>query len=195
MSESAPPLLVYLHGFNSTPQSKKATMLREHLAGRGCAHRYVCPTLPHWPAEAIATIERELERYPGARVTYLGSSLGGFYATHLVEKHGHRAVLVNPACHPERDLIKYMGPQQNLYSGERYTLTGEHLRQLQAIAVPRVTPDRYLLLVETGDEVLDYREAVARYAGAQQVVIEGGDHTLLTFPDHLERILRFARFP
>jgi predicted esterase YcpF (UPF0227 family) len=187
-----PGLLVYLHGFNSTPQSKKATMLRTYMDERGLGARYVCPALPHWPSEAIATVERELGRHPAAPVTYIGSSLGGFYATYLAEKHGHRAVLVNPACYPQRDLAKYLGPQQNLYSGERYALTDEHLRQLEALAVERPSPERYMLIVETGDEVLDYREAVERYVGAQQVVIRGGDHTLQSFPDHYARILAFA---
>lgn len=125
-------------------------------------------------------------------ITLLGSSLGGFYATALAEQHHLRAVLMNPACYPQRDLTKFLGPQQNMYSGERYELTLEHMRQLEALAVARIEPARYLLLVETGDEVLDYREAVARYAGAAQVVLEGGDHTLQSFPAQLPRIFMFA---
>ena len=101
-------------------------------------------------------------------------------------------MLVNPAVSAERDLGKYLGPQQNLYSGERYVLTDAHLRQLEALVVPAITPARYLLVVETGDEVLDYRDAVTRYAGAQQVVVSGGDHTLQSFAQHLPRIFAFA---
>jgi uncharacterized protein len=185
-------MIVYLHGFNSTPQSKKATFLRDHLAARGLADEYACPALPHRPAQAIAVIEALLARERGRSITLLGSSLGGFYATYLAEKHGLRAVLVNPAVYPQRDLAQYLGPQQNLYSGERYELTVDHVRELEALAVERVHPERYLLLVETGDEVLDYREAVARYAGARQVVVAGGDHTLQSFPRHLPLVFEFA---
>jgi uncharacterized protein len=185
-------MLIYLHGFNSTPQSKKASFLADYLAARGMAGDYACPALSHWPRDAIATIEAELARHRGKSVTFIGSSLGGYYATYLAERHGLRAVLVNPAVYPARDLAKYLGPQQNLYSGERYELTQEHMRQLQALDVPRIDPARYLLLAETGDEVLDYREAVTRYAGAEQVVVTGGDHTLQSFPDQLERIFAFA---
>jgi predicted esterase YcpF (UPF0227 family) len=188
-------LIVYLHGFNSTPQSRKATFLRDFMAARGLADRYACPALPDRPSAAIALVEALLGEHRGKSLTLLGSSLGGFYATYLAERHDLRAVLVNPACRPERDLAKYLGPQQNLYSGERYELTAEHLRDLEALVVPRIRPERYLLLVETGDEVLDYREAVERYRGAEQVVVEGGDHTLASFPDHLERIFRFAGLP
>ena len=194
--------LLYLHGFNSAPQSRKASWLREQCAARGLESHFACPALPPEPAEAIALIEAELSRYRAAgvtTVTLLGSSLGGFYATHLTETQSMapgalaiRAILVNPAVYPARDLVKYLGPQQNLYTGERYVLTTAAMQILQALEAPRITPERYLLLVETGDEVLDYREAVARYAGARQIVIPGGDHTLRSFPEHLDTILAFA---
>jgi predicted esterase YcpF (UPF0227 family) len=126
------------------------------------------------------------------RIGLVGSSLGGFYATYLSEKHGCPAVLINPAIDPQVGLRAYLGPQTNLYTGERYDFSAEHLRELEGLWRERVTPERYLLLVETGDEVLDYRKAVARYAGARQIVIAGGDHSLKSFPAHLERILAFA---
>lgn len=185
-------MILYLHGFNSSPASRKARELGAHLAARGLGAQFACPALPHHPADAIATIEAEMRRHAGEPITFLGSSLGGFYATHLAEKHALRAVLVNPAVYPERDLARYLGGQQNLYTGDRYELTPRHLRELESLVVARVTPERYLLLVETGDEVLDYREAVARYAGARQVVIDGGDHTLRSFRDHFPLIGEFA---
>jgi hypothetical protein len=122
----------------------------------------------------------------------VGSSLGGFYATHLAEKHGLRAVLLNPAVTPQLDLESYLGTQRNLYTGEAYELTRDHIAEWRALEMPVIHPERYLLIVETGDEALDYREAVRKYAGARQVVIEGGDHTLASFPEHLPLILEFA---
>jgi predicted esterase YcpF (UPF0227 family) len=101
-------------------------------------------------------------------------------------------VLINPAIEPHVGLRASLGPQQNLHSGERYELTERHLLQWQRLYVPQVHPERYLLLVETGDEVLDYRAAVKRYQGAQQVVVQGGDHTLASFPAQLPLILKFA---
>ena len=181
-------MLVYLHGFNSSPDSHKAKLLQRYLGERGLGERYACPALPPRASEALARIEPLLE--PGSCL--VGSSLGGYYATWLAEKHDLRAVLINPAIEPHAGLRAYLGPQQNLYTGERYELTEAHLREWQAIHAPRVTPGRYLLLVETGDEVLDYRQALKRYAGCEQVVVQGGDHTLQSFPQHLPRILRFA---
>jgi hypothetical protein len=181
-------VIVYLHGFNSSPHSHKAQVLGSYMAERGLAAQYACPALPLLAGDAI----REIERRVLLGACLVGSSLGGFYATYLAEKHGVRAVLINPAVEPHLGLRAYLGPQQNLHSGEPYELTEAHLREWERLYVPRITPQRYLLLVETGDEVLDYREAVQRYAGAEQVVIQGGDHSLQSFPQHLERILRFG---
>jgi len=182
-------VIVYLHGFNSSPQSHKAQVLARHLAERGLAARFACPALPPLACAAVKTIEALLT---GAPVCFVGSSLGGFYATYLAEKHNARAALINPAIEPHVGLRAYLGPQKNLYTGEAYELTEAHLREWQRLYVPRITPERYLLLVETGDEVLDYREAVRRYAGAEQVVIQGGDHSLRSFAEHLPRLLGFA---
>jgi len=154
------------------------------------AAQYACPALPPLAADAIRQIEKLA---PDASTCFLGSSLGGFYATYLAEKHDTRAVLVNPAIDPHIGLRAYLGPQSNLHTGEPYELTEAHLREWQSLYVPRITPRRYLLLVETGDEVLDYRRAVARYAGAEQIVVEGGDHSLQSFPRHLPRIVEFCR--
>jgi len=179
-------LIVYLHGFNSSAQSHKAQLLGDYLAERGLRAQYACPDLPPHPAEAIRAIE------PFSKACFVGSSLGGFYATYMAEKHGARAVLINPAINPHVGLRAYLGPQKNLHTGEPYELTEAYLQAWQALYVPRITPSRYLLLVETGDEVLDYRRAVERYAGARQVVIPGGDHSLQSFPQHLARIVEFA---
>ncbi|HKQ29096.1 MAG TPA: YqiA/YcfP family alpha/beta fold hydrolase [Burkholderiales bacterium] len=182
-------MIFYLHGFNSSPQSHKAQLLGRFMAQRGLASKYACPALPPLASHAIREIE---SRLPREAACFVGSSLGGFYATHLAEKHGAKAVLINPAIKPHVGLRAYLGPQKNLHTGEPYELTEAHLREWEALHVSRVRPDRYLLLVETGDEVLDYREAVQHYAGAQQVVVQGGDHSLQSFPDHLPRILEFA---
>ncbi len=133
------------------------------MSERGRAQDYACPALSPVPRDALRLI-RDLVGEKS--VCYVGSSLGGFYATYLVETQGGKAVLINPAIDPHVGLSAYLGTQRNLYTGEAYELTREHLEQWRALYVPRITPERYLLLVETGDEVLDYRRAVERYAAA-----------------------------
>jgi uncharacterized protein len=186
-------VIVYLHGFNSTPGSHKAQTLHAYMKARGVEHLYACPTLPHRPADAVRAIEEVLARHSAKETTFVGSSLGGFYATHFAEKHSCRAVLIQPAVSPYVGLEALLGPQRNLHSGESYELTRSHLEGWRALAVDPIDPERYLLLLETGDEVLDWRQAALKYAGARTVIRDGGDHTLRSFPEHIPRILQFAR--
>jgi predicted esterase YcpF (UPF0227 family) len=185
-------MIIYLHGFNSSPQSSKAQYLKIHLEERGRRAEFACPQLPHEPDRAVAAVEAEIARHSESAITLVGSSLGGFYATWLAEKHGMRAVLINPAIDPHRGLRTYLGPQQTYHGGEPYELTERHLAQWEQLFIPRVSPERYLLLVETGDEVLDYRAAVKKYRGARQLIVQGGDHALASFPEHIPLILGFA---
>jgi len=188
--------IVYLHGFRSSSRSTKAALLQQAVAAMPAAARppLWVPDLPHRPAEAIALVVRRM-MHDGdpARTTFVGSSLGGYYATHLAERFGARAVMINPAVQPYADLRPYAGTQVNLHSGEAFEMTDAHFAELLALRVQRITrPSRYLLLVETGDEVLDYREAVAFYGGAWQFVQGGGDHAYQGFTTQIPAILRFA---
>jgi predicted esterase YcpF (UPF0227 family) len=186
-------MLIYIHGFNSSPASHKARLLRERCAAIGRESLFSSPALPDLPSAAIELLQSELMSYPSHAVTLVGSSLGGYYATWLAEKYGVRAVVVNPAITPHIGLRAYLGDQQNLYTGVRYTLTEQHLRELEALRVAAPTRlERYYLMVTTGDEVLDYREAVRWYAGAKQLVIEGSDHGFADFGDHIDSVLSFA---
>ena len=191
------PLVVYLHGFRSSPQSAKAQALMRAVAALPAPSRpaLVVPDLGHRPAAAIAQV-RDLvarERRSGAPLAFVGSSLGGFYATNLAERLGARAVLINPAVRPWEDLEPWRGTQTNLYTGESFEVTAAHFDELRAFAVSNLTqPDRYFLLVQAGDEVLDYRRAIAFYAGARQSVQGGGDHAFQDFDAQIPAILRFA---
>jgi len=184
-------MLIYIHGFNSSPASAKAQLLERKLEALGRAAEFSAPALPHRPAEAAALLDALVARHPGAAA--VGSSLGGYYATWLAEKRGLRAVLVNPAVRPHELLRPALGVQRNFHTGAEYEFTQRHLNELAALEVPAIThPERYLLMVETGDEVLDYRRAVARYRGCRQVVIEGGDHGFSDFADYLDTVLEFC---
>lgn len=185
-------MIVYLHGFNSSPASGKAKQLGERMARIGRQADYYCPALPNSPREAIALVEAELEQRRPESATLVGSSLGGFYATYLAEKHGWKAVLVNPAVHAHTLLRGALGPQTNWHTGEKWELTEAHLAELAALDADAITlPKRYLLLAQTGDEVLDYRDAVAYYTGAMQIIEDGGDHGFAGFERHYQTILDF----
>ena len=167
-------------------------MLRDYVAsvsGLACE----VPELHHRPARALEQIAATCKAVAPADLTLVGSSLGGFYATVMAERLGCRAALINPAVHPHRHFERYLGPQKNLYTGEEFVLTRAHVEELLEADPPGITrPGRYWLFVETGDEVLDYREAVDYYAGALQEVVRGGDHSLVSFPEYLPDIVAWA---
>ena len=183
--------ILYLHGFRSSPAAEKSQLLAATLNARGQGERFFCPALSPVPEQAIAQAEVIIATYSGP-LTIVGSSLGGFYATWLAEKYALRAALINPAVVAPLALESYIGEQTNLYTGERFVFTNEHIDQLRALEVPRIHPERYLLLVETGDEVLDYRDAVARYAGCRQEILPGGDHSFTRFAAWLPQLLEFC---
>jgi predicted esterase YcpF (UPF0227 family) len=186
--------LVYLHGFISSPLSKKAVMLGDYIANVAGGIDYRVPELHHRPARAIEQAALACKGAAATDLTLIGSSLGGFYATVLAERLGCRAALLNPAVHPHRHFDKYLGPQKNLYTGEAFVLTREHVEELAAMQPARITrPERYWLFVETGDVVLDYRDAVAFYEGALQTVVRGGDHALVSFPEQVPELVEWAR--
>ena len=169
-------------------------MLGDYVANYAPAMTYRVPALHHRPARAIVQAEEACAGVAVGDLTLVGSSLGGFYATVLAERLGCRAALLNPAVHPHTHFAKYLGPQKNLYTGEAFVLTAEHVEELRAMDPPAITrPERYWLFVETADEVLDYREAVAYYAGALQEVVRGGDHTLVSFPERIPDIVEWAQ--
>ena len=177
------------------------------MAARGIGDCFVCPQLPASPKAAIALAESLLTSSllaaavgasdtPSNRATsatIVGSSLGGYYATWLAEKHDLNAVLVNPAVASPISLEKYLGPQTWLYSGEEFELTRAHLDEMRALYLPTLSrPERFWLLAEEGDETLDFRQAVARYQGARQTVLPGGDHSFTRWDDYLDGIIEFA---
>ena len=188
-------MIIYLHGFRSAPASIKAQALKARMTERGLADRFWCEQLPVSPRAAIALAESAIARARAAGIepAVVGSSLGGYYATWLAEHHDLQAVLVNPAVVAPLELGAYVGTQDNMYTGERFEFTRGHIDELRALEVPAVSrPQRYWLLVETGDEVLDYRHAVDKYAGAHQTVLEGGDHGFSRWEDYLDAVIAFA---
>jgi predicted esterase YcpF (UPF0227 family) len=184
-------MILYLHGFTSGPQSHKAQALGTRMRERGLEERFFSPQLPASPREAIALAEDLITRH--GVTTVIGSSLGGYYSTYLAETLDLKTVLINPAVVAHLSLKDFVGPQRWLYSGESFEFTLRHVEELRAIEVPILSnPQRFWLLVEEGDETLDYRDAVNRYAGARQTLLPGGDHSFTRWDDYLDPIIDFA---
>jgi len=186
------PAVVYLHGFNSNSQSAKARETAAWLAVHAPDIAFHCPTLPHSPAAALTLASELIGRLPPDTLL-IGSSLGGYYATALAERHDRRAVLINPAVRPFELLTELLGPQHNPYTGEDYTLTRQHLAELKAAYIARPDPQRYWLVLGSADETLNWREAAQHFAGCRQTVFNGDDHRLQRWPECLAALPAWLR--
>lgn len=190
-------LLLYIHGFLSSPLSHKAQQVQAWLEENRPDIDYVCPALTAYPDQSVSVLENIIEEHQPEPVYLLGSSLGGFYATWLGEKHNLRAVLVNPAVTPHRLIGEHLNRDlQNYHTDEHYRLRPHHIDQLRALDRDRLQyPANYWLMVQTGDETLDYRQAVEKYRSCRQLVEEGGDHTFQNFDRWLPEIFAFFTGP
>jgi predicted esterase YcpF (UPF0227 family) len=185
--------LLYLHGFRSSPQSTKAKKVAAWVAERRPDLVWWCPQLPASPAAAIAEVLAGIADWPTAGMAVIGSSLGGFYATIVAERRGCRAVLLNPAVDPARDLAAAIGTTTAWHSDDPFVFRADYIDELRAVAPPArlARPDRYLAVIAKGDEVLSWQEMSARYAGCRQLVLEGSDHALSDFDELLSSVLEF----
>jgi len=185
--------LLYLHGFRSSPQSNKARRVAARVRERHPQVTWWCPQLPPSPKAAFDMVMRGIDSWPKPAMAVIGSSLGGFYATCVARATGCRAVLLNPAVDPARDLSKYIGeqtawhdPTQHFFFEARFV---DELRELES--GPLARPENFFAVIAKGDEVLDWREMTARYAGAKIKLLEGGDHALSDFDTHIGQVLAF----
>ncbi len=186
-------MLLYLHGFRSSPRSFKARVVGARMAELGRADELICPQLPASPRAAMDLVTLLTDRYRADQLAVVGSSLGGFYATWLAERRGCRAVLLNPAVDPLKDLDKHVGVTTEFHSDQPFEFKREYIDELRDLQVDAITdPQRYFLIAATGDEVLDYRDMLRHYAGAHQKVIEGSDHAISEFPGYVDEVLAFC---
>jgi uncharacterized protein len=185
--------VLYLHGFRSSPKSAKAQYMAAWMQAHHPQVQWRCPQLPPAPKQALDMVLREVGRWPAQTMGVVGSSLGGFYATVVAEELGCRAALINPAINPARDLAHFIGDLTSYHDpDDHFFFRPEYVTQLRVMTPRAITqPERYLAIIAKGDEVLDWKEMSARYAGTNLHVQEGGDHALSNFDEHLPTVLNF----
>jgi predicted esterase YcpF (UPF0227 family) len=185
--------LLYIHGFNSSELSHKARVLGDAAKALGLPDTIISPRLSWQPKQAIKQLEAIIEEKQPQGITLIGSSLGGFYATYLAEKYHLKTILVNPAVQAPVLLQKHLGPQRNPYTNEDYELTQAHMLELEQLVVTNPTANLYWLMVQEGDEVLDYRAALDAFPNTARLTHEKkGDHSFTEFDRFTKEIFRFA---
>lgn len=189
------PLLLYIHGFNSSPLSQKAQLMAQYCAQYRPDIKCLAPQLAPFPQQAALQLTQLVEQHQANhQIGLVGSSLGGYLATWLNAQFALPAVLINPAVKPYDLLSDYLGEQQNPYTGERYILTTDHIDELKALEVVKLAdPKAFWLLQQTDDEILDYRQAVTKYRDSKQTVEPGGDHSFVGFERYCADIIRFLQ--
>jgi len=190
-----PHKLLYLHGFNSSPDSLKAQLIKQYMVANQYADRLLCPQIPEAPEEARAFLELLVEQHiEDFNLSFVGSSLGGYYATYLAEKYSGTAVLVNPSVKPYETLAQYLGENKFYFEDGSWEFNETHIQQLKSIDTEIITaPERYMVLLQTGDETLDYRQAESKYSNSNCIIEQGGDHGFDRFERHIPKIIEFSK--
>ena len=190
-----PSLLLYIHGFNSSPLSHKANVMKEYCQQHRPDIKVVVPQLPCFPQQAAEYLLNIIEQHKNDyQIGLIGSSLGGYLSMWINRQFGFKAVVVNPAVKPYELLADYLGEQENPYTHQRYVLESVHIDELKALDTPIIKQAKdFWLLQQTEDEVLDYRQAVEKFLGAKQTVEEGGDHSFVNFERYPQQIIKFLQ--
>ena len=185
-------VVIYLHGFLSSPKSQKATQTLEFVRANYPDLTIEIPQLGDYPNDAVATIEQLAKKYKGRKLRFIGSSLGGYLSTFMVEKYSGKAVLINPAVRPFELLVDYLGKNINPYTQKVFFLENKHVDELYQLNMPRLQPiSDYWVLLQTADGTLDYRQAESKYQDYKVNIEQGGDHSFQGFQRFLPDIFRF----
>jgi predicted esterase YcpF (UPF0227 family) len=185
-------MIIYIHGFGSSGMGGKAMQFREYFASKN--EPFLSPSLSYIPELAIDTLEQLITSCDD--VTLMGSSLGGYYSIYLAEKYGLKCVLINPAVESSRTLSRMINEQKdakNYYDDSRFTWDEPYIDMLKKYYVTSVKHGKYMLLLQKGDDVLDYREVVAKIPHARLILEEGGSHPFEAVERHFDTIHSFLR--
>lgn len=185
--------ILYIHGFNSSPQSQKAVITKEYITSNFPDVKFHCPQIASTPTKAIKQLEAYFESAPQETWCLIGSSLGGYFSTYLSETFSAKAVLINPAIKPYELLEGYEGNQVNPYTNETYTVEKSYLEDLLALEQQKIVKNNYLVMVQIGDEVLDYKQAVEKFQQSRLIVQPGGNHSFLHYENMLPEITEFLQ--
>lgn len=186
--------VLYVHGFNSSPRSLKAQLTQQYLAQHHPEVNFHCPQLATSPKAIIEQLQLLIETPVASNNQawfLIGSSLGGYFSTYLAHKYQLSAALINPAVKPYQLMQDIIGLQTNPYTNETYQVTSSHVGDLKTLEQDKLVENNYLVMLQTGDEVLDYRQAEQKYQQCRLIVQQGGDHSFIDYQDMLPEVIEF----
>ena len=182
-------LILYVHGWNSHAYARKAQLIEHELKNHEIFDT-TSITLKHHPREAIKQLTEFIsEKQSKYNVHLVGSSLGGYYSVFLAETLNLKAAMINPAVWAYKIFENDRGNVENPNTGEKYFIDQAWIDSLEEIFIENPSPDKYLVLLQTGDETLDYRYAEKYFSGARIVIDEGGSHSFDGLEQKIPQIL------
>ncbi len=184
--------LLYLHGFNSSPDSTKAKIFQSFVKKKKSKSLLV-PDLPISPRESILLLEEIIKDHK-KEVSLIGSSLGGFYAAYLAEKYKLKSVLINPVVSPHlKNMKDLIGEHENYNTGEKYFFSKSNFKELFDYKIRRFSiPLDQLFLLQLGDEVLDQKKTLKHNKDSFSLVEDEGSHKFENFEKYLPLIYDFT---
>ncbi len=191
-----PLKVIYIHGFNSSGNAQKSQILRAAIAQYSPETEYYSPTLIHNPEQAIGELQAILDGQSNQfRFCFVGSSLGGFFAIYFTNRYlDSKAILINPAIKPWETMHEYYGYYENAATGEKFEVTEKFVSSLKAFGCKTIkNPERFLLLLQTDDEVIDYKIALNAFPSSSHIIHAGGGHTFTNFLEVIPDILKFIK--
>ncbi|WP_022940199.1 YqiA/YcfP family alpha/beta fold hydrolase [Psychromonas hadalis] len=185
-------VLLSLHGFHSSPASLKAQQMAVYLTKHHPEITFICPQLPCLPEQMWHLIESIFDTHKDDDIAIVGSSLGGYLATKVADIYKTRIIVVNPAVTPYLLLQIYAGEQTHPYTGQKYLIDDNYMAELKALDVKNVSLTAHCwVLLQQGDEVLDYQQALHKYQGCKITCETGGDHSFVEFERFIPDIIKF----
>ncbi|WP_295420877.1 YqiA/YcfP family alpha/beta fold hydrolase [Sulfurovum sp.] len=182
-------MIIYIHGFGSHGYGGKASAFRDYFKNKG--KPFIAPSLSYVPELAMQTLEELIGSYH-EEIKLIGSSLGGYYTLYLAQKYQLKAVLINPAIRPYITLKRALGDAPNFYDGSHFEWKETHLEMLKTYETGYLSKERnFMLMLQKGDDVLDYKEAIAKLPKAKQITEDGGSHSFDGIEHYFEKIEHF----
>jgi predicted esterase YcpF (UPF0227 family) len=183
--------ILYFHGFKSSSKSSKAQSLKNFIAKNTKNTKIIIPDLDDNFQNAHNQIE-ELIRLSGSNIVFMGSSLGGYYASYFSQKLKKKAVLINPAVHPLKDFEVHLGENENYSSGNKFNISSKEISFVRTLSYKKLlTPNDLLILLESGDEILKYNKSASYFSGAYIDIVFGGNHSYSSFKSKFHKIQKF----
>ena len=185
--------ILYFHGFKSSSDSTKAKDLHKFISRRTRNTILITPNIHDNFHDAHDQIINLIESNQ-PKIFFMGSSLGGYYASFFSQKFNKKAVLINPAIPPLKDFEMHLGKNKNYSNGNKFIITKNDIDYIRSLSYKKILkPKNLMILLESGDEILNYNDTSSYFSGSHIDILYGGDHSYSSFKEKFNKIQDFLK--